>query len=932
MVLALRVSVRARHLLIGVCVGVACLCLADAARAAGISVDASVKTHQSSPSTTITSGAISTTAANDLLVAFITSDGPAQGGGQAFSSVTGGGLAWKLAERSNAQAGTAEIWEAPAPSTVSKVTVTATRSGGIAVGSIVVVAFKGADTIAAGAASSASGATGAPSVMLTTTRAGSWVWAVGNDWDRAVARTVGSGQTLFDQYLAKAGDTYWVQSQTTPGNAANTTVTLNDTAPTTDRWDFAAIEILPAVADTTPPTQPQNLTAHADSAYQVSLSWGASVSAVGIARYNVFRNGAQIGTAPSTSFVDGTVSPSTPYSYTVQAVDSDRLLSSQSAPASVTTPAAPTNPPVISTVASSGVTDTSATITWTTDIPSSSQVFYGTTPSYGQSTTLDSTLVTSHSQTITNLTAGTQYDFDVQSTSGAGKTSTSANNTVATQPANVTPPDMQIEVPTSDISIGTNSTTHDRQLQFTHITWDAGAGPFEIDPTYNSATGIATFVQAIYKSTSAGQWTFDYTVPVVAPGVWNPVTGADYNFPLTKFTLNNVNPDGSVGSVVATSPKTDYCITGDTYVGGVPNTPNQTYIPQSNCVDPTKPLGWSVGWGDEYDQTDNGQPIDLTGVTDGTYILQGTVDPDHVLTESNQNNNVVDTKLQISSASVTVLSQTSPTSVPPTVDLTAPASGANVSGTVVLQASASATAPATVSSVQFLLDGQPLGAPVTSAPYTFSWTVGSTPLGSHSLSARVTDSAGTLGTASPIPVNVVSGGPPPPPNTPVVSITNPLNGATASRTEPIAATVTSNLPIASVQFYLDGQPLGSGVTSSPYSINWDTTTATNGTHTLSARATDVDQDQGTSSNVTVTVQNPAPPMTCFVMQADVTAHGKTTVTTGSFHTAAAGEVLLAFVSADGPAGAGTQQATVSGAGLTWTLVKRANTQAGDAEV
>jgi hypothetical protein len=110
-------------------------------------------------------------------------------------------------------------------------------------------------------------------------------------------------------------------------------------------------------------------------------------------------------------------------------------------------------------------------------------------------------------------------------------------------------------------------------------------------------------------------------VPVAATGVFDPPS--DYQFPLTKFTLNTVNPDGSIGSVVATSPKTDYCITGDTYVGGVPNTPNQTYIPQTNCTDPTKPLGWSVGWGDEYDQTDNGQPIDLTGVADGTYILRG---------------------------------------------------------------------------------------------------------------------------------------------------------------------------------------------------------------------------------------------------------------------------------------------------------------------
>jgi len=68
------------------------------------------------------------------------------------------------------------------------------------------------------------------------------------------------------------------------------------------------------------------------------------------------------------------------------------------------------------------------------------------------------------------------------------------------------------------------------------------------------------------------------------------------------------------------------------------------------------------------------------------------------------------------------------------------------------------------------------------------------------------------------------------------------------------------------------------------------------------------------------------------LQAQVSVHGSTQVTTPSFHTATPGELLVAFVSADGPAGAGKQHATVSGAGLTWTLVKRANSQSGDAEV
>jgi hypothetical protein len=44
---------------------------------------------------------------------------------------------------------------------------------------------------------------------------------------------------------------------------------------------------------------------------------------------------------------------------------------------------------------------------------------------------------------------------------------------------------------------------------------------------------------------------------------------------------------------VATSPKRDYCITGDTMLSGVPHTPDQTFISPSNCDDPSRPLGWS---------------------------------------------------------------------------------------------------------------------------------------------------------------------------------------------------------------------------------------------------------------------------------------------------------------------------------------------------
>jgi regulation of enolase protein 1 (concanavalin A-like superfamily) len=89
-----------------------------------------------------------------------------------------------------------------------------------------------------------------------------------------------------------------------------------------------------------------------------------------------------------------------------------------------------TNPPVISNIAASPGTN-SATITWQTDESSTSVVNWGTTTSYGN-TASNSTLVTSHSLTLTNLNCGTTYDYDVSSTNSSGQTSTSGNQTFAT--------------------------------------------------------------------------------------------------------------------------------------------------------------------------------------------------------------------------------------------------------------------------------------------------------------------------------------------------------------------------------------------------------------------------------------------------------------------------------------------------------------------
>ena len=89
------------------------------------------------------------------------------------------------------------------------------------------------------------------------------------------------------------------------------------------------------------------------------------------------------------------------------------------------------SPPVITSISSGIPSDTSATVTWTTDEPATSQVNYGTTTGYGSASS-SAALVTSHSITLTGLTAETTYHFQIQSTDSLANTATSSDQTFIT--------------------------------------------------------------------------------------------------------------------------------------------------------------------------------------------------------------------------------------------------------------------------------------------------------------------------------------------------------------------------------------------------------------------------------------------------------------------------------------------------------------------
>ena len=185
---------------------------------------------------------------------------------------------------------------------------------------------------------------------------------------------------------------------------------------------------------------------------------------------------------------------------------------------------------------------------------------------------------------------------------------------------------------------------------------------------------------------------------------------------------------------------------------------------------------------------------------------------------------------------------------PPTVAITSPSAGASVGGTIGVSASASDNVG--VTGVQFQLDGANLGAEDTTAPYSVSWNTTPVADGSHTLRAVGRDAAGNSTISPSVTVTVANDRIPP-----TVGITVPSGGATVWGTIAVSATASDNVDVTGVRFLVDGANLGAEDITPPYSVSWNTATAADGDHTLTAVARDAANNSTTSSPVTVTVSN-----------------------------------------------------------------------------
>jgi len=175
---------------------------------------------------------------------------------------------------------------------------------------------------------------------------------------------------------------------------------------------------------------------------QATISWNTNPEGDSTVNYGTVSGSYPLSTSDPNhtqtlghSIVLSSLSGATQYYYQVQSKNAGGTMTSTEFTFTTATPSLP----VISDVQASP-SDTSASVTWTTDVESNTQVKYGTTSgSYPNQTPVDSSALLSHSASLSSLTPGTKYFYVVVS-GNAGGTKTSAENSFTTHDSQNTNP------------------------------------------------------------------------------------------------------------------------------------------------------------------------------------------------------------------------------------------------------------------------------------------------------------------------------------------------------------------------------------------------------------------------------------------------------------------------------------------------------------
>jgi subtilisin family serine protease len=233
-------------------------------------------------------------------------------------------------------------------------------------------------------------------------------------------------------------------------------------------------------------------------------------------------------------------------------------------------------------------------------------------------------------------------------------------------------------------------------------------------------------------------------------------------------------------------------------------------------------------------------PCDFSRTPNGSYVLSATA---------------YDGVGNVGTASVTVKREDK---TPPTVRVTSPASGSNLSGEVLLTASASDDSA--VQRVEFWLQvpyttyGFKVGESTSGAPWKFTLASSTVPSGTYLLWAKAFDVAGNVGDSLSEPLIWVRTGDITPPTT---ALRAPVSGLTnvAGTIRVAADAADPGGVLAKVELRVDDVVFAT-FTAPPFEATFDTASVANGGHVLTSKAYDAAGNTTVSDPVAINVLNP----------------------------------------------------------------------------
>jgi hypothetical protein len=276
-------------------------------------------------------------------------------------------------------------------------------------------------------------------------------------------------------------------------------------------------------ANTPAPGVPLNLdiadiSVKVSSLWKLALSWEQpSTVGAGIATYRVYRstdgvNYANVASTAGTSYVDTNLNQET-YYYKIKACDSANNCGIFTNPVSLYPTGKYTSPANLISGPNFSVTTRSATITWTTDRDSNSQVEYGlSSGNYFPTAASNLDQSTTHDIVLNNLAAGTTYYYRALWTDADGNTGTSYEGKLATLPS-----------PTVNNVTVSNVNLHNATINFT----TSGATAVKL---YYGPNGSLNNTQILNTSTSISS----YSMPLT-----NLSDGTDYTYRLDPFDVSS---------------------------------------------------------------------------------------------------------------------------------------------------------------------------------------------------------------------------------------------------------------------------------------------------------------------------------------------------------------------------------------------------------